>query len=116
MTVFCHNHSPVNVLHHASLFGYTIPRTPVRLAELSRNLKVVAEQWTESTRTLRLTLSGLASTHYRLRLTGAEQLASVQGARREGADAILVMPPGPTDTPPGSAPAYVSQVVTFELR
>jgi len=98
------------VLRHAGLFGYTIPRTPVRLAEPSSNLKVVSEQWTEASRTLRLTISGVAGAQYRLGLTGGEQLASVAGGRREGADAVVVQMAA------GAPGTYVSQEVTFGLR
>jgi glycogen debranching enzyme len=97
------------VLRHAGLFGYTIPRTPISLAEPSSNMKAIAEQWTEAPRTLRLTLSGLAGTSYRMQVTG-DELASVTGAKREDADTVVVdMLAGPPGT-------YVAQEVTFGLR
>ena len=97
------------VLRHAGLFGYTLPRTPVSLAEPSRDMKVIEEHWADGPQRLRLTLSGLAGTSYRLRLTGDEP-ASVTGARPDGADTVLVeMPAGPAGT-------YVRQEVTFTLR
>ncbi len=98
------------VLRHTGWFGYTIPRTPVSLAEPSSNLKVVAEQWTEASRTLKVTFSGLAGASYRLGLTGGEQLVSVQGARRENADVVVV------EMPAGAPGVYVSGEVTFGLR
>ncbi|HUB77277.1 MAG TPA: hypothetical protein VMB03_00705 [Bryobacteraceae bacterium] len=97
------------VLRHTGLFGYTVVRTPVELAEPSRNLKVIAENWTETPRGLRLTLSGLAGATYRLRLRGSDQVASMAGARREGSDAVVEMPAG-------RAGEYVSKEVTFGLR
>jgi hypothetical protein len=97
------------VLRHAGLFGYTIPRTPISLAEPSSNMKAIAEQWTEAPRTLRLTLSGLAGASYRMQVTG-DELASVTGAKREDADTVVVdMLAGPPGT-------YVAQEVTFGLR
>ena len=97
------------VLRHAGLFGYSLPRTPVTLAEPSSNIKVIAEHWTGAPRALRLTLSGLAGTSYRLRVTG-DELASVTGAKREGADAVVVEMPG------GAPGTYVQCEVTFGLR
>ena len=97
------------VLRHTGLFGYTVVRTPIELAEPSHNLKAIAEDWSETPRSLRLTLSGLAGATYRLRLTGADQVSSIAGARREGTDAVVEMPAG-------TAGEYVSKEVTFGLR
>jgi hypothetical protein len=57
-----------------------------------------------------VTLSGLAGTQYRLRLTGSEQLASVSGALRDRTDEVLV------EMPAGAPGAYVSQEVSFRLQ
>ncbi len=97
-------------LRHSGMFGYTISRMPVQLAEPSSNLKVTGEQWTEASRTLRIIVSGLTGTQYRLILSGASQLASVSGARRDGADAVVI------EMPAGAPGVYVSQEVTFGLR
>jgi glycogen debranching enzyme len=97
------------VLHHSGLFGYTLVRTPIALAVPSKNLKVIAEDWSESPRSLRVTLSGLAGQTYRLHLTGAGELASIGGGQRDGSDVVVAMPAGP-------AGEYVSQEVTFGLK
>jgi glycogen debranching enzyme len=98
------------VLRHSGFFGYTVVRTPIGLAEPSSNLKVISENWTESPRSLRLSLSGLAYATYRLHITGVDRVVSVTGARREGADGVVV------EMPAGTAGEYVSREVTFGLK
>jgi glycogen debranching enzyme len=98
------------VLRHEGFFDFTVPRTSVKLAEASSNVKVIAEEWTETGRTLLVTLSGLAGARYRLRLTGSDQLASLGGAQRDGTDEVVV------EMPAGAPGAYVSREVSFRLQ
>lgn len=91
------------VLRHAGFFGYSVRRTPLSLAEPSRNLKVIAERWDETSRRLTVKLSGLAGVQYILELTGGDQLVQPQ-------DSLAVkMPAGPPGT-------YVSTEVAFALK
>jgi len=91
------------VLDHAGFFDYAIRRTPLSLAEPSRDAKVVAETWEETSRTLRVTLSGLAGARYELDLTGGDQLVTPSESRT-------------VQMPAGAAGAYVSTEVTFRLK
>ena len=98
------------VLRHGGLFGYTVERLPIRLAEPSRNLKIIGEEWSESPRALRVKLSGLSGEKYRLHLAGASQLAAVTGGRREAGDVVVV------EMPAGAPGEYTSLEVTFGLK
>jgi len=97
-------------LKHSRFFSYSVTLEPPRLAEPSSNLKVLSEKWSDNGRTLTLTLSGLAAHTYHVKLTGAEQLASAQGAERDGDSTLLVTMPA------GSAGKYVQKEVSLILR
>lgn len=94
------------VVHHRGMFGYVVPFTPPHLAEPSESLKVVSEQWTNNGQTLELTVSGRAGRDYRLDLVGGERVASVQGAARDGARALLIH----------TASDYTHQRITITLH
>ena len=98
------------LVKHSRVFGFVLQTSPARLAEPSSNAKVLSENWTNRNNTLELVISGLAGHQYRLHLAGADQVASVKGATREGADSLLVQMPS------GQAAIYVRQQVRIELR
>jgi GH15 family glucan-1,4-alpha-glucosidase len=96
-------------IRHHGMFGFAVPFVPPRLAEPSVNLKVISEQWSDGGRKLVLTVSGRPSRDYRLELANAGSVASVEGAKRDGASGLIV-------NIPGGGADYAQQQITFALK
>lgn len=96
-------------IRHHDMFGYALPFSPPQLADPSTNLKIVDEHWTNGGKKLALTVSGRPSRDYMLELVNGERLASVDGAKRDGASLIV-------NIPGNGSGGYVDHRITFTLR
>jgi GH15 family glucan-1,4-alpha-glucosidase len=94
-------------IEEAGTFGYAVPFAPPGLAEESRNLKVIAERWSDDRRHLDLTVSGRASRTYRLTLAGTATAESIEGARLAPDGQAIV------EMPAGDPAAYVDKIIHF---
>ncbi|MBV8816934.1 MAG: hypothetical protein JO022_01185, partial [Acidobacteriaceae bacterium] len=92
---------------HSSMFGISLPYAPPQLGAYSQDLKIVAERWSDSNLKVDLELSGRGSRSYRLQVSGAALVSSVNAARLDGSTLIVDMPPGD---------GYVRKTVSISLR
>jgi hypothetical protein len=95
------------VLQHQRLFGVALPTPAPRLAEPSSNLKLISERWENANSRVTLTISGLGGRMYEFSVTGAENIATVTGARQSGKRLRVTFPP---------ATGYTHASVALDLK